>query len=97
VTGIGFLGAGVILREGTNVHGLNTAATLWRSARHVHGRRLLDTGRCRRRLRLWNQYLLTSLDSPCEPPHGDLRGDSGARLSSEALFRMLEEEAIQRA
>src|ERR1700692_2448792 len=29
VTGIGFLGAGVILREGINVHGLNTAATLW--------------------------------------------------------------------
>ena len=32
VTGIGFLGAGVILREGINVHGLNTAATLWCSA-----------------------------------------------------------------
>jgi putative Mg2+ transporter-C (MgtC) family protein len=32
VTGIGFLGAGIILREGTNVHGLNTAATLWCSA-----------------------------------------------------------------
>ena len=32
VTGIGFLGAGVILREGFNVHGLNTAATLWCSA-----------------------------------------------------------------
>jgi putative Mg2+ transporter-C (MgtC) family protein len=32
VTGIGFLGAGVILREGINVLGLNTAATLWCSA-----------------------------------------------------------------
>lgn len=32
VTGIGFLGAGVIMREGVNVHGLNTAATLWCSA-----------------------------------------------------------------
>jgi putative Mg2+ transporter-C (MgtC) family protein len=32
VTGIGFLGAGVILREGINVHGINTAATLWCSA-----------------------------------------------------------------
>jgi putative Mg2+ transporter-C (MgtC) family protein len=32
VTGIGFLGAGIILREGINVHGLNTAATLWCSA-----------------------------------------------------------------
>jgi putative Mg2+ transporter-C (MgtC) family protein len=32
VTGIGFLGAGVIMHEGVNVHGLNTAATLWCSA-----------------------------------------------------------------
>ena len=32
VSGIGFLGAGVILRDGTNVKGLNTAATLWCSA-----------------------------------------------------------------
>ena len=32
VSGIGFLGAGVSLREGVNVHGLNTAATLWCSA-----------------------------------------------------------------
>jgi len=32
VSGIGFLGAGVILREGVNVIGLNTAATLWCSA-----------------------------------------------------------------
>lgn len=29
VTGIGFLGAGVISKEGVNVRGLNTAATLW--------------------------------------------------------------------
>jgi putative Mg2+ transporter-C (MgtC) family protein len=32
VTGIGFLGGGVILREGFNVRGMNTAATLWCSA-----------------------------------------------------------------
>jgi putative Mg2+ transporter-C (MgtC) family protein len=32
VSGIGFLGAGVILKDGTNIRGLNTAATLWRSA-----------------------------------------------------------------
>jgi putative Mg2+ transporter-C (MgtC) family protein len=32
VTGIGFLGAGVILREGISVHGVNTAATLWCAA-----------------------------------------------------------------
>jgi putative Mg2+ transporter-C (MgtC) family protein len=32
VTGIGFLGAGVILRNGVNIQGLNTAATIWCSA-----------------------------------------------------------------
>ena len=29
VTGIGFLGAGVIMRESGNIRGINTAATLW--------------------------------------------------------------------
>ena len=32
VTGIGFLGAGVIMKDGLSVQGLNTAATLWCSA-----------------------------------------------------------------
>jgi putative Mg2+ transporter-C (MgtC) family protein len=32
VSGIGFLGAGVILKDGTNIRGLNTAATLWCAA-----------------------------------------------------------------
>lgn len=32
ISGIGFLGAGVIMKEGMNVRGLNTAATLWCSA-----------------------------------------------------------------
>lgn len=32
VSGIGFLGAGVIMRDGLNIRGLNTAATLWCSA-----------------------------------------------------------------
>jgi putative Mg2+ transporter-C (MgtC) family protein len=32
VTGIGFLGAGAIMRQGISVHGLTTAATLWMSA-----------------------------------------------------------------
>lgn len=32
VTGIGFLGAGVILHRGVNVQGLTTAATIWCSA-----------------------------------------------------------------
>jgi len=29
VTGIGFLGAGLIIRDGTNIKGLSTAATVW--------------------------------------------------------------------
>ncbi|MFA5816040.1 MAG: MgtC/SapB family protein [Bacteroidales bacterium] len=32
VTGIGFLGAGVILHQGINVQGLTTAATIWCSS-----------------------------------------------------------------
>ena len=31
VSGIGFLGAGVIMREEGNIRGINTAATLWAS------------------------------------------------------------------
>jgi putative Mg2+ transporter-C (MgtC) family protein len=32
VTGIGFLAGGVILREGSNISGLNTAGTIWATA-----------------------------------------------------------------
>jgi putative Mg2+ transporter-C (MgtC) family protein len=32
VSGIGFLGAGVIMKDGAQISGLNTAATLWCSA-----------------------------------------------------------------
>jgi putative Mg2+ transporter-C (MgtC) family protein len=32
VSGVGFLGAGVIIKDGANIKGLNTAATLWCSA-----------------------------------------------------------------
>jgi putative Mg2+ transporter-C (MgtC) family protein len=32
VSGIGFIGAGVIMKEGAQVRGINTAATLWASA-----------------------------------------------------------------
>jgi putative Mg2+ transporter-C (MgtC) family protein len=32
VTGIGFLGAGAILRSGESVHGMTTAATIWVNA-----------------------------------------------------------------
>jgi len=32
VSGVGFLGAGLLMREGLNIRGLNTAATLWCAA-----------------------------------------------------------------
>ena len=32
VSGVGFLGAGLILRDGTNIRGLSTAATIWTTA-----------------------------------------------------------------
>ena len=32
VTGIGFLGAGVIMKEGFNISGLSTAASIWTSS-----------------------------------------------------------------
>lgn len=32
VSGIGFLGAGIIFKDGTSIHGLTTAATIWASA-----------------------------------------------------------------
>lgn len=32
VTGVGFLGAGVIMKDGLTIHGLNSAATIWCSA-----------------------------------------------------------------
>ena len=32
ITGVGFLGAGVLMRTGLTVHGLNTASTIWCSA-----------------------------------------------------------------
>lgn len=32
VTGVGFLGGGAILRSGTSIHGMTTAATIWVNA-----------------------------------------------------------------
>lgn len=32
VTGVGFLGAGVIMKNGLSIHGLSSAATIWCSA-----------------------------------------------------------------
>ena len=47
VTGIGFLGAGAILKEGATIRGLTTAASLWatRGGRYGRRRRGMDHGR----------------------------------------------------
>jgi putative Mg2+ transporter-C (MgtC) family protein len=47
--GIGFLGAGVIFKEGLTVRGLTTAASIWVTAanRHFGWRRLLSSGNSR--------------------------------------------------
>ena len=42
VTGIGFLGAGVIMRNGFTVHGLNSAATLWCSE-HIQETMIIES------------------------------------------------------
>ena len=44
LTGIGFLCAGVIMREGMNISGLTTAASLWVAERGVLPPRRLDLG-----------------------------------------------------
>ena len=35
ITGVGFLGAGTILREGTSIKGLTTAASIWAVAQEL--------------------------------------------------------------
>ena len=46
VSGIGFLGGGVILKDGFNIRGINTAATLWCTA--AVGTMVLRLIACRR-------------------------------------------------
>jgi len=47
LTGIGFLGAGVIMREGLSIRGLTTAASIWSSS---------AIGVCGRRISMVQQY-----------------------------------------
>ena len=47
VSGVGFLGAGVIFKDGASVRGLNTAATIWCSAAiGTYWARFFSTGSC---------------------------------------------------
>src|SRR5579859_4724001 len=57
VSGIGFLGAGVIMKEGAQVRGLNTAATLWAcGGRRLRRRRPTGRGGAGGVLRPRRQY-----------------------------------------
>ena len=63
VSGIGFLGAGLIFREGLSVRGLNTAATLWCSA--AIG--VLARARAICSTRRWRRASLCSSICCCDP------------------------------
>ena len=85
VSGIGFLGAGVIMKQGLDVRGLNTAATLWA----IGGGRILR--RCRHgrpgggadRVRARRQYLAASAGQR-DQPHPARRAVVGSDLSVQA-------------
>lgn len=64
VTGIGFLGAGVILKEGVNVRGLTTAASLWMVAGlgMAFGTGMFATGAVATALSLFGLVWLKRLD-----------------------------------
>ena len=68
VSGIGFLGAGVIMRESGNIRGINTAATLWGVAgRGRLRRRVRPGGHPRRPLRAGRQHPAASPGQPDKP------------------------------
>ena len=87
LTGIGFLGAGVIFREGASVHGLTTAASLWLTAALgiVFGTGLLELGtigtaaalivlillRVLQRISLRHPSLRLEIALPCGSPFDD--------------------------
>jgi putative Mg2+ transporter-C (MgtC) family protein len=75
VTGIGFLGAGVILREGINVHGINTAATLWCSAMvgTFAGGGFLGVESGGREFRRCDQSLPAAVGAKHQSPRGSLK------------------------
>ena len=85
VSGIGFLGAGTIMREGLSIRGLTTAASLWTTAGiglaigsgmvwpAVGATVLVQFEMCIRDS-LW---ILPGLDAPCQPDYGRSMGSPG--------------------
>lgn len=83
VSGVGFLGAGAIMKEGANVRGLNTAATLWCSAAVgacVGAGELLDG--------IFVTMLLIGINSALRPLSRYIDQRSLAALNPHLLYRL---------
>ena len=83
VSGVGFLGAGAIMKDGANVRGLNTAATLWCSA---------AVGACAGAGQLFNAVFVTALlvaiNSALRPLSRIIDRRSLSALKTPTLYRL---------
>ena len=71
VSGVGFLGAGAIMREGGSIRGLNTAATLGLGRhRRLRGRVAAARSGGRHGLRAGREHLAAAPGQPYQPPAG---------------------------
>lgn len=83
VSGVGFLGAGAIMKDGGSVRGLNTAATLWCSAAVgacAGAGRLLDA--------VFVTLLLVGVNSVLRPVSNYIDRRSLALVSTHILYRL---------
>lgn len=83
VSGVGFLGAGAIMKDGGSVRGLNTAATLWCSAAVgacAGAGEMLDAA--------FVTALLIAINSMLRPLSRYIDRHSLARLDTRALYRL---------
>ena len=88
ITGIGFIGAGVILKEGMNIRGLTTAASLWVTAGlgMAFGMGLFGPGAIATVLALFSLLFLKKLEPIVKKDrylHLSLVADSARDISSE--------------
>lgn len=76
ITGVGFIGGGAILKEGTSVRGLVTAASIWNAGAIgialAYGR--LEIGLVLSAMNFLILVLLTPLDDSAPEPRSDRRG-----------------------
>ena len=83
ISGVGFLGAGAIMKDGGSIHGLNTAATLWCSA---------AVGACAGSGEMFHAVFTTALllvvNSILRPISRFIDQRSLARLNARALYRV---------